>query len=108
MAPFRAKRWKTIWIVQSPWAISWFPEGRPDKGGGRGGVPIINNLETRLWFYYLAASYINIGCEALHLGQVGLIGADDKDLKVYAEFLAKVRAYAKLYARRHLVLLDGH
>jgi hypothetical protein len=23
MAPFRAKRWKTIWIIQSPWAISW-------------------------------------------------------------------------------------
>ena len=23
-------------------------EGRPDKGGGRGGVPIINNLETQL------------------------------------------------------------
>ena len=83
-------------------------EGRPDKSGGRGGVPIINNLETRLWFYYLAVSFINIGCEALHLGQVGLIGADDKDLKVYAEFLAKVRTYAKLHARRHLVLMDGH
>jgi hypothetical protein len=83
-------------------------EGRPDRGGGRGGVPIINNLETRLWFYYLAVSYINVGCEAFHLGQVGLIGADDKDLKVYSEFLAKVRTYAKLHARRHLVLMDGH
>ncbi len=83
-------------------------EGRPDKGGGRGGVPIINNLETRLWFYYLAVSYINVGCEAFHLGQIGLIGADDKDLKVYSEFLDKVRAYAKLHARRHLVLMDGH
>ena len=83
-------------------------EGRPDKGGGRGGVPIINNLETRLWFYYLAVSYINVGCEALHLGQIGLIGADDKDLKVYSAFLDKVRAYAKLHARRHLVLMDGH
>ena len=83
-------------------------EGRPEKRGGRGGVPIINNLETRLWFYYLAVSYINVGCEAFHLGQVGLIGADDRDLKVYSEFLAKVRTYAKLHARRHLVLLDGH
>jgi hypothetical protein len=81
---------------------------RTAKGKGRGGVPIINNLETRLWFYYLAASYINIGCEALHLGQVALIGAEDKDLKIYSEFLAKVRAYAKLHARRHWVLLDGH
>jgi len=80
----------------------------PVRSGSRGGVPIINNLETRLWFYYLAASYINIGCEAFHLGQVGLIGADDKDHAIYAEFLAKVRAYAKVHARRHYVLLDGH
>ena len=42
------------------------------------------------------------GTEALHLGQVRLIGADDRDLKVYAEFLAKVRTYAKQHARRHL------
>lgn len=82
--------------------------GKPVQSNSRGGVPIINNLETRLWFYYLAASYINIGCEAFHLGQVGLIGADDKDHKIYAEFLAKVRAYAKVHARRHYVLLDGH
>ena len=36
------------------------------------------------------------------------IGEEDKGLKVYAEFLAKVRTYAKLHARRHLVLMDGH
>lgn len=76
--------------------------------GSRGGVPMINNLETRLWFYYLAVSYINIGCEAFHLGQVELIGADDKDHRIYAELLAKIRAYAGSHARRHYVLLDGH
>ena len=84
-------------------------EGRAaNRGASRGGVPIINNLETRLWFYYLAVSYINVGCEAFHLGQVGLIGSDDRDLKFYSEFLAKVRAYAKIHARRHLVLMDAH
>lgn len=82
--------------------------GKPIQSGSRGDVPIINNLETRLWFYYLAVSYINIGCEAFHLGQVELIGADDKDHQIYAEFLAKVRAYAKIHARRHCILLDGH
>jgi hypothetical protein len=82
--------------------------GKPVSSDTRGGVPIINNLETRLWFYYLAVSYINIGCEAFHLGQVELIGADDKDHHIYAEFLAKVRAYAKVHARRHYILLDGH
>ena len=29
----------------------------------------------------LAGSYINLGCEALHLGQVRLIGMADPDLK---------------------------
>jgi hypothetical protein len=83
-------------------------EGRPGRAGGRGGVPLIVNLETRLWFYYLAVSYMNVGCEAFHLGQVGLIGAGDTNLNEYSEFLAKVRAYAKIHARRHLVLMDGH
>jgi len=79
-----------------------------NRPAGRGGVPLINNLETQLWFYYLAVPYINLGCEAFHLGQVGLIGADDKDLNAYSELLAIVRTYAKTHARRHLVLLDGH
>ena len=35
-------------------------------------VPDISKLETRLWFYYLAASFMNLGCEAFHLGQVEL------------------------------------
>jgi len=29
-------------------------------------------------------------------------------LKVYSEFLAKIRAYAKEHARRHYIILDGH
>lgn len=74
----------------------------------RGGVPIINNQETQLWFYYLAVSYINIGCEAFHLGQVELIGADDKDLVEYSKFLVKIRKYANEHARRHYIILDGH
>ncbi len=73
-----------------------------------GGVPMINNLETRLWFYFLAKNYIDIGCEALHLGQVELIASDDPDKVYYAAFLQKVRDYAKKNARRHYVLLDGH
>ena len=65
---------------------------------------MIGNLETQLWFYYLAVSYINVGCEAFHLGQVGLIGAEDKDLTEYSKLLARIRAYAKAHARRHLGL----
>ena len=73
-----------------------------------GGSPIINNLEARMWFYFLAKSYIDIGCEAFHLGQVGIIGRDDPDKTYYTELLNMIREYAKINARRHYVLLDAH
>ena len=40
---------------------------------------MVNNLEAKLWFYYIAKSFIDIGIEAFHLGQVELIGRDDPD-----------------------------
>lgn len=73
-----------------------------------GGSPIINNLEAKLWFYFLAKSYIDIGCEAFHLGQVEVIGRDDPDKVHYSELIGKIRDYAQTNARRHYVLLDGH
>lgn len=75
---------------------------------GRSSVPDITRLETQLWFTCLAGSYINLGCEALHLGQVGLIGMADPDLKEWSRLLVRICAYAKNHARRHLVLLDAH
>jgi len=74
--------------------------------GGR--CPMVNNPETKLWFYYLAKSYIDTGIEAFHLGQVELIGRDDPDKIHYKEILDMIRDYAKKNARRHYVLLDGH
>lgn len=73
-----------------------------------GGVPMVNNLETRLWFYYLARIYIDMGCEALHLGQVELIGGDDPEKEYYSRLIGMIRDYASKHARRHYVLLDAH
>ena len=77
-------------------------------GGSGGGTPMVNNLEAQMWFYYLAKSYIDIGCEAFHLGQVEMIGRDDPDKTHYAALLQKIRDYASQHARRHYVLMDGH
>jgi hypothetical protein len=44
----------------------------------------------------------------LHPGQIEPIGADDKDYLAYSDFIAKVRHYAKIHARRRYTLLDGH
>ena len=81
----------------------------PDAPAAMGGrCPMVNNPETKLWFYFLAKSYIDVGIEAFHLGQVELIGRDDPDKTHYKEITDMIRAYAKKNARRHYVLLDGH
>lgn len=71
-------------------------------------VPDITRTETQLWFMFLAGTYMNIGCEALHLGQVALIGREDNDFECWIELLDRIRSYAKKHARRNWVLLDAH
>ncbi|PUZ22805.1 hypothetical protein DCC81_20485 [Chitinophaga parva] len=71
-------------------------------------VPDITEQETQLWFYFLACSYINMGCEAFHLGQVELIGMNDPGRDAWEKITGKIRDYAKAHARRHWVLLDAH
>src|SRR6478672_3937731 len=44
-----------------------YPDGRRQNQWGRNSsVPDISRPETKLWFYSLAASYIDVGCEAIH------------------------------------------
>jgi hypothetical protein len=37
-------------------------------------VPDVSRPETKLWFYFLGASFIDAGLEAIHFGQTELIG----------------------------------
>jgi hypothetical protein len=46
-----------------------------DFYGPGSSVPDISRLETRLWFFYLGVSYIDIGIEAIHLGQFGWVSS---------------------------------
>jgi hypothetical protein len=71
-------------------------------------VPDMTQLETRMWFYFLAKQYIDAGCEAIHFGQVALIGATDEGHKHWWDMLSRVRRYAKEHARRHFILCDAH
>lgn len=75
------------------------------KGGS---VPDISREETQLWFYYLACSYMNIGCEAFHLGQIELIGMNDPGREHWSRLIQHIRAYAQEHARRNWVILDAH
>lgn len=75
---------------------------------GKSSVPDISKLESQLWFYFLAGSYINVGCEAFHIGQVELIGMNDPDKAHWAAILSKIREYASKHARRNWVIIDAH
>ena len=86
-----------------------YPNGRGRNQWGQGScVPDVSRSETRLFFHYLAASYIDAGCEAIHFGQAELMNGNDPDLKYWSEILERARQYAVKHARRHLVLCDAH
>nr|MDO8118750.1 hypothetical protein [Candidatus Sigynarchaeota archaeon] len=79
-----------------------------DFWGENTAVLDISKLETRLWFFFLAATYIDIGIEALHLGQVALMTVNDPGQVHWQDMLRRVRAYATAHARRHVVICDAH
>jgi len=86
-----------------------YPDGRRRDQWGRGAsVPDVSRPETKLWFYFLAASFIDLGIEAIHFGQAEIMNGNDPSLDHWAQVLASVRAYAKSHARRHIVLCDAH
>jgi len=84
-----------------------YPEGQR-RPMGSAQVPDESRPETQLWFYYQAASYIDIGFEAIHFGQVEIMNANDRDNAQWDRLLTRVRAYAAKHARRHMVLCNGH
>jgi hypothetical protein len=49
-----------------------------------------------------------MGVEAIHFGQIMLIGRDDPELRHWWEVLSRVRAIARRNARRHFILCDAH
>ncbi len=86
-----------------------YTDGRREDQWGKGAsVPDVSRPETKLWFYFLAASYIDLGFEAIHYGQMELMNGNDPDFANWSEVLACARAYATVHARRHMLLCDAH
>jgi hypothetical protein len=86
-----------------------YPDGRfVGHWGGNGSVPDMSQIETRMWFYFLVTSYIDVGIEAVHFGQVGLMDKHDPGHAGWLDMLARVRAYARKHARRHFLVCDAH
>jgi hypothetical protein len=89
-------------------AMLYPPPQRTRSWGNNGGVPDVSQSETQLWFYFLARSYIDLGFEGIHWGQVEIMNNNDPDLAHYAHLFALVRAYAGKHARRGMVLCNAH
>ena len=86
-----------------------YPDGRRRDQWRKGSsVPDVSRPETKLWFYFLAASYIDLGIEAIHFGQAELMNGNDRDLVHWSDTLGLVRSYAAKHARRRMVLCDSH
>jgi hypothetical protein len=86
-----------------------YPDGqRVDQWGPGSSVPDVSRPETKLYFYFLAASFIDAGFEAIHYGQVEIMNGNDPNLTHWPEVFALARAYAGKHARRHMVLCDAH
>lgn len=84
-----------------------YPPGQR-RSMGSGQVPDESRMETQLWFYYQAAAYIDVGCEAIHFGQVEIMNRNDHGNTNWFHLISRVRAYAAKHARRHMVLCNGH
>jgi hypothetical protein len=85
-----------------------YANGRFVNHWGRGSVPDMSRVETRMWFYALASQYIDAGIEAIHFGQVGLMDKNHPGHAAWIDLLGRVRAYAHKHARRHLLICDAH
>jgi hypothetical protein len=86
-----------------------FPDGKMVNHWRPGSsVPDISQPETKMWFFFLAGSYLNIGIEAFHVGQLDLMGRNDREYHNWADLLQRVRGYAAKKSRRHWVIIDAH
>ena len=47
-------------------------------------VPDVSQTETQIWFYYLAKTYIDLGFEGIHWGQMEIMNLNDPHLDHYA------------------------
>lgn len=79
-----------------------------NQWGQGASVPDITRTETQLWLMFLIGTYVEIGVEAIHLGQVSLMGMNDSQFKIWKEFVDKARKYVNGKARRNYVIFDAH
>ena len=71
-------------------------------------LPDITQEEYQMFVYYRACAYMDLGIEAIHMGQTGFIGQKDPDRVCWTKVVHMMRDYAKKHARRGYVLFNCH
>jgi len=86
-----------------------YPNGRGhNQWGANASIPDVSQDETKLFFFFLGASYLDAGCEAIHFGQAEIMNGNDPKLEHWSSVLQSIRKYAAAHARRHFVVCDAH
>ena len=71
-------------------------------------LPSICMTEFQMFVYCRAASFIDIGFEALHLGQTLKTGEFDNNFECWTKVITMIRDYAKENSRRGYVIINSH
>lgn len=90
------------------WQQMVYSDQRVSDGNPNTPAIDITRLESRMWFYYWARRYIDLGYEDMHFGE--LITVTQNDLPSYTHYwdlVGRVRTYAASHARRGFILINA-
>jgi len=88
-------------------ALMLYPDQRLTSDSGLPAVDI-TQLESRMWYYYWARRYIDIGFEHLDMGQIQTSGQSDRPYYPnFFDVVRRIRQYAATSARRKWILISA-
>ncbi len=68
----------------------------------------IKHLETQMYYYWLATTYIRLGCEAISFSAINWTGSPDDYRAEWTGVIHRIRQYADTCAAVRFVLFTGH
>lgn len=90
------------------WTKMTYADQRVSDGNPNTPAIDLTQLESRMWYYYWAKRYIDLGFEDLDFGEVFTITQNDiPGYANYWDLVQRVRKYAATNAPRGFVLLSG-
>jgi hypothetical protein len=90
------------------WEQMVYADKRTQDGNPKTQAIDITRVESRMWYYYWSRSYIALGFEHIHFGDLDSLTRNDRpDFGHYRDLLTRVRKYAARRARRGLIVISA-